>query len=112
MGEAANAVETIEVTQAVRSAQVNGLAVRDGQIIGLVNGDLVTAGEEVTAVVADLLARVNAAEREILTIYYGEGVAEADAEALAEEMRGRYPDLEIEVLDGGQAHYHYVISAE
>lgn len=112
MGEAANAVETIEVTQAVRSAQVNGLAVRDGQIIGLVNGDLVTAGEDVTAVVADLLARVNAAEREILTIYYGEGVAEADAEALAEEMRGRYPDLEIEVLDGGQAHYHYVISAE
>ncbi len=112
MTEAANAVATIEVTRAVRSAQVNGLAVREGEIIGLLNGDLVTAGDAADEVVINLLERVDAARREILTIYYGQDVAAADAEALAKAVRARFPDLEVEVLDGGQAHYHYVISAE
>ena len=112
MQDAASHVQTIEITRAVRSAQVNGLSVREGQIIGLLNGDLVTAGEREDDVVGQLLEWVDAAECEILTIYYGQDVAVEDAEALADAMRNRYPALEIEVLDGGQAHYHYVISAE
>ena len=70
------------------------------------------ADERVEDVVGQLLESVGAAECEILTIYYGADVTEDEAEVLAEEMRARYPELEIEVLDGGQAHYHYVISAE
>jgi DAK2 domain fusion protein YloV len=112
MQDAATHVQTIEITRAVRSAQVNGLSVREGQIIGLLNGDLVVADERVEDVVGQLLESVGAAECEILTIYYGADVTEDEAEVLAEEMRARYPELEIEVLDGGQAHYHYVISAE
>jgi len=112
MTAAAESVETIEVTRAVRCAQVNGLAVREGQIIGLLNGDLVTAGESTHDVLADLLERAGAAAREMLTIYYGEGVAAEEAEALGEALQARYANLEIEVLDGGQAYYQYTISVE
>jgi dihydroxyacetone kinase-like predicted kinase len=51
-------------------------------------------------------------EREIVTVYYGQAVAQADAEALAQRVRARFPDVEIEVQDGGQPLYDYIISAE
>ena len=55
---------------------------------------------------------VEAEEAEILTLYYGETVSEASARQLVERLESQYPDVEIEVIDGGQPHYHYIISAE
>jgi DAK2 domain fusion protein YloV len=112
MLEASTQVQTGEVTRAVRSAQVNGLCIKAGQFIGLLNGDLVTAKEDMLSVVIDLLERMNATDYEIVTIYRGEDILPDEAEALAEQIRQIYSDLEIEVLEGGQAHYHYIISAE
>lgn len=112
MQEAAKQVQTAEVTQAVRSVQVNGLSIAEGQVIGLLNDNLTTAGEDVSAVVLDLLERVHTEEREIITIYYGENISDGEARALAEEITAAYPDLEVEVHDGGQAHYYYIISVE
>ncbi len=105
-------VQTGEVTRAVRSAQVNGLIVSEGQIIGLLNDDLRTAGEDITRVVLDLLQLMTAKEHEILTIYYGQDVSAEQAHALASVVQESYPHLEVEVLDGGQPHYYYIISAE
>jgi hypothetical protein len=51
-------------------------------------------------------------QREIITLYYGNGVHLEEAEALAQAVRQRYPSQEVEVVEGGQPHYHYIISTE
>jgi len=112
MTAASRQVQTAEITRAVRSVQVNGLSVVEGQIIGLLNGDLKTAGETALDVVQELLDQMDAGQCEIITIYYGEDMTSLEADGLAEAVRKRYPEVEVEVLDGGQAHYYYIISAE
>ena len=55
---------------------------------------------------------MGAEDMEILTFHYGETVSESDAQALVEQVESLYPDVEVELVDGGQPHYHYIISAE
>ncbi len=105
-------VETLEITRAVRSVQVNGLSVSEGEFIGLWNDDLKAAGDSALDVAVDLLGQMEMDRYEILTIYYGSDVSEAEAASLCRELEALYPDLEYEVLDGGQAYYHYIISVE
>lgn len=112
MTEALHSIQAAEVTRAVRSVKINGLQVEEGQYIGLLNGDLVSAGENLTDVVLDLLEKMGAQDLEIITLYYGEGVSAEDARALADRIAERYPDQEVEVVEGGQPHYPYIISGE
>jgi len=112
MLESSQQVETLEVTQAVRSVQVNGLAVDEGQFIGLLNDDLRAAGDTPFAVVKALLGEMDMDEYEIISVYYGSGVTQEEASSLCEALGDVYPNLEYELLDGGQPHYHYIISAE
>ena len=55
---------------------------------------------------------MKADEHEIITMYYGDGIVGAEAERLADEIRASYPDQEVELVDGRQPHYHYILSAE
>ncbi len=112
MGEAAKSIQTVEVTTAVRSAQVNGMSVREGEVIGLVNGKLMVKGSSPTQVVLQALAEVDAASYEIITVYYGESVTADEAEELAARIQEVFSEQEIEIVDGGQPHYHYILSAE
>ncbi len=112
MSEALDQVSTAEVTRAVRTVEIQGVDVREGQIIGLLDGDLVDAGDDITHIVQGLLERMTLEECEIITIYYGNDVQPDEARDLAEAMEELYPDLEIEVVSGGQDHYFYIISAE
>ena len=105
-------VETLEVTQAVRDAQVNGLAISQGQFIGLHDGELVTVGCGIEEVVRNLLNGIDMDDAEIVTIYYGADVNAEQAGEIGALIEAEYPDVEVEVLDGGQAYYFYVISAE
>jgi hypothetical protein len=112
MSEATHQVITAEITRAVRTTQVNGLAITEGEYIGLLDDNLVTANADMDALVRDLLERGEVADCEIVTIYYGEDSSAEEAAQLGELVQGLYPDIEVEVLEGGQPHYHYVISAE
>jgi uncharacterized protein len=112
MAEAAEHIETIEITIAVRSVQINGMSVKKGEVIGLVNGKLKLKGTAAAEVAMGALSEVQAEDYEIITIYYGEVVTNDQAEQLSNEIAKRYPDQEIEVIDGGQPHYHYIISVE
>ncbi|HEY73600.1 MAG TPA: DAK2 domain-containing protein [Thermoflexia bacterium] len=105
-------VETGEVTTATRSATINGVEVAAGQIIGLHEGDLKATGAKIENVVQMLLKEMGTAEREIITLYHGESVGEGDAFALADLLQQDWPDQEIEVISGGQPHYHYILSVE
>jgi len=112
MEQAAHGVQTAEITTATRAAQINGLSVEEGEIIGLLDDVLTASGSTLEEVVQEMLRQMQAGEHEIITIYYGEGIAGTEAEKLADEIQARYPDQEVELVDGGQPHYHYIISAE
>ena len=112
MADAAAQVVTGEVTRAVRAATIDGVAVQTGAVIGLVDGTLVIAAETAEAVVDALLARMVTPATEVITIYRGAAVAEHVGENLAQLVRDRYPELDIELAYGGQPHYFYILSAE
>jgi uncharacterized protein len=112
MTSAMQQIQTAEVTTAVRNASVDQITVRAGQTIGLLDGKVVTAGDQRDAVIDELLDQMDLAQREIVTVYYGGATSLADAEALSEHIRERYGELEVEVQNGGQPLYEYIIAAE
>jgi len=112
MTSAMEEVETGEITTATRSANINGLEIAEGQIIGLHDGELKVAGTTVKEVVLALLREIDPSQCEIITLYYGDTVSESEANALADLVQEDWPDQEIEVVGGGQAHYHYIFSVE
>jgi len=112
MAEAASHIQTAEITTAIRTVQVGGVRVREGDFIGLVNGNLVIAGQDIEYVIRETLQRMNIERFEIVTLYFGEGVTRQQAEDTARSIKEKYSHLEIEVVDGGQPHYAYILSAE
>jgi DAK2 domain fusion protein YloV len=112
MKHALDDVETGEVTTATRSVTINGLEIASGQIIGLHNGELKVSGATVEEVVHRLIREMEAGEREIITLYYGDTVHEGDAQTLADQLEQEWPELEIEVVPGEQPHYQYILSVE
>jgi len=112
MTEAARNVQTVEITTAVRSVQLDGVRVREGDFIGLINGDLAVAGQNMERVIQDTLQRMDIDRYEIVTLYYGENVTLQQAQETASCIKGQHSHLEIEVVDGGQPYYAYILSAE
>jgi DAK2 domain fusion protein YloV len=112
MERAMEDVETGEITLATRSATINGVSVAVGEIIGLHNGELKVSGDTTEKVARELLNAMNSRDREIITLYYGEDVSEAEADTLADLLQEDWPEHDIEVIPGGQPHYHYIISVE
>jgi len=112
MMDAARNVQTGELTRAVRDAKVNGMDVKAGEIIGLLNNVLVTTGADRDTVASDLLERMDAASRELITIYWGGDVSEDEAGEFRDAVSKRYSDAEVELVQGGQPFYDYIISAE
>jgi dihydroxyacetone kinase-like predicted kinase len=101
-----------EVTTATRSVELDGVNVESGQVIGLVDGKLAVSGQNLADVVRDLLERMAARDHEVITVYYGDHVTEAEADALVNALRNVYPNQEFDLIRGGQPHYHYILSAE
>jgi dihydroxyacetone kinase-like predicted kinase len=112
MEQASKHVQTAEITQAVRTVQIDGINVTEGDIIGLVNNRLVTAGTDRQTVVRDTLTRMNVANFEIVTLYSGESVSASAADEMAQQIKEWFPAQEIEVVHGGQPYYDFIISAE
>jgi DAK2 domain fusion protein YloV len=112
MSRALSNVDTGEVTVAIRDASIDGVEVRAGDVIGLLNDTLSTKGETPEEVVHLLLTQMDAREAEIITVYYGEPVGLEAAQALGEEISQTYPDQHVEIVVGGQPYYHYIISTE
>jgi len=105
-------VQTGEVTTAVQDARFDGIEVHAGDVIGLLNDRLTAKGPTSEDVVKQLLDQMGAADLEVITLYYGQPVTEQGAGALQGELSQAYPNQEIEVINGGQPFYHYIISVE
>jgi len=108
----AERVQTIEVTHAVRDTRSNGVKVRKGDVIGLINAKLEFAGDDYAEVVKQALGKLGPDSYELVTVYRGEQATDAEMSKLESEIRSHYPGLEVEVQQGGQQHYPFILSVE
>ncbi|MBO8162341.1 MAG: DAK2 domain-containing protein [Brevibacillus sp.] len=112
MGEASKQVKTGMVTHAVRDTQMGDVQIKEGDFIGLADGTIVTAERELMKSAEGLLKMLVDEETEIVTILYGEDATKEQAEELQALLADVYPDVEVEVLPGGQPLYPFIISVE
>jgi hypothetical protein len=112
MEKARREVVTLELTKAVRSARVGDRKIKKGQLMGFLNGQLASVADSVAEALCQALAQVDFSSAEVLTMYYGAEASREEAEQLAQDIRQRYPQVGVEVVEGGQVHYHYIISIE
>jgi len=104
-------VKTLEITQAVKDSKVNGLEIKKDNYIGLKDGDILVSADTERETVINLLNKV-AEDEELVTIYYGEGITEAEAEEIKAIMEENFDFDEIEIYPGGQPLYPFIISLE
>jgi len=112
MTRALDDVTSGEITIATRSVEIDGVAVEKGQVIALMNGALVLSAASVEQACMRLLENADAASHELITLFYGEDLAPAEANRIVDLIRSAYPSQEIELQYGGQPHYQLIISVE
>jgi len=112
MQSAMGHVETGEVTRATRDLSLDKLKVKRGQVIGLHNDQLRVAGDDITQVTLDLLREMGADRLELITLYSGADVTKQSSAALMQQLAQAYPEQTIELQEGSQPFYDYIISAE
>ncbi len=112
MKEATSMVKTIEITRAVRAAQLDGLSIKKKQAIGLLDGELLAAGNNTIDILSKMLAKMDMNQNEIVTVYYGAEAKLDEASLVSESIREQYPQLQVEVVKGGQPYYDYIVSIE
>ncbi len=105
-------VQTGEITTASRDADIEGVKVKIGQIIGLHNGALAVAAENLESACINLLKKMGAKQAEIVTFFYGEDLSADEANSIAQAIRKAFPKTEVEVYEGGQPHYQFIFSVE
>ena len=105
-------VKSGQVTHAVRTTNVNGFSIQEGDIIGLDDKKILAKSNSIDETVIALLKRLKEDSHEVITLYYGEGVTEEDAKALSEKVQEEFPDCDVDYHFGGQPVYYYLLSLE
>lgn len=112
MKYAINNVKTGQVTFAVRDTSVNGIEIKEGDIIGIGEGEIKKSGKDKHDVALGLIEELVNEDSEIITLFYGEDISEEEANNIKEILEERYEYLDVELYYGGQPLYYYIISAE
>jgi len=112
MNDAAQHVKTAMVTYAIRDSEYNGIEIKQGDIIGLHNGQIEFSGQSIHDVVLEMMKQIVTDEDELITVYYGADIKEEDAKKITEEIESQYEDCDVEYHNGGQPLYYYLISVE
>ena len=100
------------VTYAVRSTSIDGFKLKEGDIIGLGEKKIVTKGNDVSKVTEDTIEKLMTEDVSTISLFYGNNVDPKDAGALIDTLKEKYPDLEIDIHEGNQPLYYYLISLE
>ncbi len=112
MTHAIDNVSSGQVTYAVRETTMNGFKLKEGDIIGLDNKRILAKGDNIEETTLKLVKALKNDDHEMITLYYGEGVEEEDAEKLAGKISEAYPDCDVDFHYGGQPVYYYMVSLE
>lgn len=112
MTAAVRRVKEAGLTRAVRDSMVDDVLVREGSYIGVVEGKVKRHGDDMQEVLAETAKLIAGEDSELVTLYYGDGITIEEVNDCVEYLTGKLPNLEIEVYEGGQPHYAFIISAE
>ncbi len=112
MEEAIGRVVTIELTRAVRSTTVDGMKIGKGKVMAIVDDKIVASEEDHAGALHKALSTLDVSDEGVITVYYGGKVQRDKAEGIEREVRGWYPETQVELVYGGQPHYDYIISVE
>ena len=112
MMEALSTVKSGQVTYAVRDTVINDVEVKEGNIIGIAEGKLLSAGDKVDEITTDLIEKLVDEDSAIITLFYGEDTSKEDAQALRDALEENFEDVDVELHYGGQPLYYYLISVE
>lgn len=105
-------VQTAQITYAVRNTSIDGMKIHEGDIMAIGDHGMLAVDTSVLGAAKAALEAMLNEDSELVTIYYGSDVTEADAEAFRKQAEEEFPDKEIELQYGGQPIYYYMISAE
>ncbi|MBR5267676.1 MAG: DAK2 domain-containing protein [Lachnospiraceae bacterium] len=112
MVEEMGRVHTGQITYAVRNTNIDGMEIREGDIMGIGDSGMLAVEQDIATAVLKTLERMVDEDSELISVYFGADVEEADAEALLEQIEEAYPDCEVELNNGGQPVYYYLLSVE
>lgn len=112
MTEAIRDVVSAEVTYAVRDTTIDGVSIAQGDIMGISNGKIISAGKDRDDTTFETIKGIVKDDTEVISIYYGADVNEEDAEKLKERVSSAFSSCDVELQNGGQPIYYYMISAE
>lgn len=112
METAISEVESGEITTAVRDVEIDGIDVKEGEIISLHNGKLVGSNTNLEDGILAFLETAKAEEFELITMFHGENISQDQAQKMAETIQEKYPDQVVELQNGGQPHYQFILSIE
>ncbi|MFN2112878.1 MAG: DAK2 domain-containing protein [Anaerolineales bacterium] len=112
MEDALTEVQSGEITTAVRDVEIDGIDVKEGQIISLHNGKLVGSNENLEDGCMIFLEAAKAEDYELITMFYGQNITQEEAEKMAQTIQEKYPDQVVELQYGGQPHYQFILSIE
>ncbi|MFR9088163.1 MAG: DAK2 domain-containing protein [Oscillospiraceae bacterium] len=112
MTEAAAAVTTAQITYAARNSDFDGFAINEGDYLALLDGKLFGTERDITSLLTRLAALAAEREAAFVTLFYGEGVSQEEAEAAQALFTKACPETEVSLLSGGQPVYYYTISIE
>ena len=112
MTEEMQNVRTAQITYAVRDTTIDDKDIKQGNIMGLGDGGLLAVGTEIKDTTMETIGSLMDDDSEIISIYYGSDISEMDAQLLADEVAEKYPDCEVELNNGGQPIYYYIVSVE
>jgi hypothetical protein len=105
-------VKTGQVTYAVRDTEIDGKTIKENDYMGIGDSSILSVGQDLKAVTLEMADAMIDDDSAIVSIYYGADSGEEDAEEIASVIQEKYPDLEVEINNGGQPIYYYVISVE
>lgn len=112
MLEAIENVKSGQVTYAVRDTSIDGKTIKQGDIMGLSDKELLAVGSDIADVAFDVISECYDEDKEIISIYYGSDVTKEDAEKLSERVSEEFPDCDVSLYFGGQPIYYYIVSVE
>ncbi|HLA43987.1 MAG TPA: hypothetical protein VJZ27_11155, partial [Aggregatilineales bacterium] len=112
MQDSRSDVITGEITTATRTVEIEGVAVQEGQVIGIVDGKLRVAGDKIETVIQRLLESIDLEDYELVTLYYGDDIDLVSVNRIAGMLREQFEDVAFETVSGGQPYYHYILGIE
>lgn len=112
MLDAMDGIKSGQVTYAVRDTSIDGKTIKENDFMGIGDAGILAVGQALRDTTLELIDCLVEEDSELISLYYGSDVDEAQAEELAEQIEEKYPEIEVEVSQGGQPIYYYVLSVE